>query len=173
MFFHGFIFLLCSFLFLFPFGVWWFSFALCLYSLLFGFCKSIICFWFVVTLCFMYANPLPISACLRLVVVWLKHIHSRKKKKIYIFLCSSPTFYDLDVLFYIFMFVLLLFVVVITTLTEIFKYLCTSGSVVNLPANAWDAGSIPGLGRSPGEGNGNLLLYSCLGNPWTEEPDGL
>ena len=26
-------------------------------------------------------------------------------------------------------------------------------------------GSIPGLGRSPGEGNGNLLQYSCLGNP--------
>ena len=29
---------------------------------------------------------------------------------------------------------------------------------------------IPGLGRSPGEGNGNLLQYSCLENPWTEEP---
>ena len=29
---------------------------------------------------------------------------------------------------------------------------------------AGDAGSIPGLGRSPGEGNGNLLQYSCLGN---------
>ena len=40
------------------------------------------------------------------------------------------------------------------------------GSVVkNLPANAGDAGSIPGLGRSPGEGNGNPLLYSCLENP--------
>ena len=38
----------------------------------------------------------------------------------------------------------------------------------NLPANAEgvrDEGSIPGLGRSPGEGNGNLLQYSCLGNP--------
>ena len=33
------------------------------------------------------------------------------------------------------------------------------------PANAGDAGSIPGSGRSPGEGNGNLLWYSCLGNP--------
>ena len=43
------------------------------------------------------------------------------------------------------------------------------GSVVkNLPANAGDTGdprSIPGLGRSPGEGNGNLLQYSCLENP--------
>ena len=40
------------------------------------------------------------------------------------------------------------------------------GSVVkNLPANAGDAGSIPGLERSPGGGNGNPLQYSCLGNP--------
>ena len=40
------------------------------------------------------------------------------------------------------------------------------GSVVkNLPANAGDSGSIPGSGRSPGEGNGNPLQYSCLGNP--------
>ena len=31
--------------------------------------------------------------------------------------------------------------------------------------NAGDAGSIPGLGRSPGEGNGNSLHYSCLRNP--------
>ena len=35
----------------------------------------------------------------------------------------------------------------------------------NPPANAGDAGSIPDLGRSPGEGNGNSLLFSCLGNP--------
>ena len=40
------------------------------------------------------------------------------------------------------------------------------GSVVkNLPANAGDIGSIPGWGRSPGEGNGNLLQYSCPENP--------
>ena len=40
------------------------------------------------------------------------------------------------------------------------------GSVIkNLPANTGDRGSIPGSGRSPGEGNGNLLKYSCLGNP--------
>ena len=31
--------------------------------------------------------------------------------------------------------------------------------------NAGDLGSIPGLGRSPGEGNGNQLQYSCLENP--------
>ena len=40
------------------------------------------------------------------------------------------------------------------------------GSVVkNPPANAGDSGSIPGMGRSPGEGNGNPLQDSCLGNP--------
>ena len=42
------------------------------------------------------------------------------------------------------------------------------GSVVkNPPANAGDtehAGSIPGLGRYPGEGNGNPFRYSCLEN---------
>ena len=39
--------------------------------------------------------------------------------------------------------------------------------VKNPPASAGDVGdvgSIPGLGRSPGEGNGNLLQYSCLEN---------
>ena len=39
------------------------------------------------------------------------------------------------------------------------------GSMVkNPPVNAGDAGSIPGSGRSPGEGKGNLLQYSCLEN---------
>ena len=39
------------------------------------------------------------------------------------------------------------------------------GSVVkNLPANAGDLSSIPGLGRSLGEGHGNSLQYSCLEN---------
>ena len=44
-----------------------------------------------------------------------------------------------------------------------------SGSVVkSLPSNAGDIGDtdlIPGSGRSPGGGHGNLLQYSCLGNP--------
>ena len=41
-------------------------------------------------------------------------------------------------------------------------------AVKNPPANgggARDSGLIPGSGRSPGEGNGNPLQYSCLGNP--------
>ena len=40
--------------------------------------------------------------------------------------------------------------------------------VKNLPVNAGDIrdmGSIPGLGRPPGEGHGNPLQYSCLENP--------
>ena len=36
--------------------------------------------------------------------------------------------------------------------------------VKNPPANAGDMDLIPGLGRSPGEGNGNPLQYSCLRN---------
>ena len=35
----------------------------------------------------------------------------------------------------------------------------------NPPASAGDMGSTPGSGRSPGEGNGNPLQHSCLGNP--------
>ena len=48
--------------------------------------------------------------------------------------------------------------------------------VKTLPADARDirdAGSVPGLGGSPGGGHGNPLQYSCLGIPWTEGPDGL
>ena len=54
--------------------------------------------------------------------------------------------------------------------------------VKNLPANLRDVGSIPGLRRSPGEGNGNPLQYPCLENPvdrgawetgsmWSQESD--
>ena len=38
-------------------------------------------------------------------------------------------------------------------------------TVRNLAANAGDAGSMPGSGRSAGEGNGSPLQYSCLENP--------
>ena len=50
----------------------------------------------------------------------------------------------------------------------VYVYECmgfTDGSVVrNPPANVGDVVSVPGSGRSPGEGNGNPLQYSCLGN---------
>ena len=45
--------------------------------------------------------------------------------------------------------------------------------VKNLSANTGDAGLIPGLERFPGEGNGNPLQHSCLGNPMDREPGGL
>ena len=47
----------------------------------------------------------------------------------------------------------------------IYIYFPGGSAVKNPPVNAGDAGLIPGLGRSPGEGNGNPLQYSCLGNP--------
>ena len=44
------------------------------------------------------------------------------------------------------------------------------GSLVkNLPGNTGDTGSTSGLKRVPGEGNGNLLQYCCLGNPMDRE----
>ena len=47
------------------------------------------------------------------------------------------------------------------------------GSVVKNPlASTGDLNSIPGLGRAPGEGNGNPLQYSCLKNPMTVEGSG-
>ena len=43
---------------------------------------------------------------------------------------------------------------------------CTGGAVGKTPpANTGNMGSVSGLGRSPGGGNGNSLQYSCLGNP--------
>ena len=46
-----------------------------------------------------------------------------------------------------------------------------AGSVVmNSPANAEDAGSIPGSERSPKKGNGNPLQYSCPENPKDRGP---
>ena len=44
-----------------------------------------------------------------------------------------------------------------------------SSEVKNPSANAGDTGSIPGSGRYLGEGNGNPLQYSCLGNPMDRE----
>ena len=42
---------------------------------------------------------------------------------------------------------------------------CGGSLEKNLPSKAGDVGSIPMSGRSPGEGNGSSLQYSCLGNP--------
>ena len=53
-----------------------------------------------------------------------------------------------------------------------FDFLGDSDSKVSA-YKAGDPGLIPGLGISPGEGNGNPLQYSCWKMPWTEEPGGL
>ena len=48
---------------------------------------------------------------------------------------------------------------------HISHYLINGTVVKNLPANSGDMGLIPGSERSPGEGNGYPLQYSCLENP--------
>ena len=62
------------------------------------------------------------------------------------------------------------------------KYLNCFNSSVGFPGgsdgkeyahNAEDKGLIPGWGKSPGEGNGKPLQYSCWRMLWTEEPGGL
>ena len=50
-------------------------------------------------------------------------------------------------------------------LIKMFKGFPSGSAVKNSPANTRDTDSIPELGRSPGEGNGNPLQHSCLRNP--------
>ena len=49
----------------------------------------------------------------------------------------------------------------------LWEYMVSPGgsAVKNPPASAGALGSVPGPGRYPGEGNGNPVHYSCLGNP--------
>ena len=49
----------------------------------------------------------------------------------------------------------------------------SASAVKNPPANAGDAGLIPGSGRFPGGGNGNSFQYLAKKILWTEEPGGL
>ena len=51
------------------------------------------------------------------------------------------------------------------TYIEIFENFSGGSDGTASVYNAGDPGSIPGSGRSPGEGNGNPLQYSCLENP--------
>ena len=58
-----------------------------------------------------------------------------------------------------------------STFHHTFEWIFPGGSdSKESPYNMGDLGSIPGWGRSPGEGNGTPLQYSCLENPWTEKP---
>ena len=63
---------------------------------------------------------------------------------------------DMSLIVHLFMF--------LTILVGIEDFPSGSDSKVSV-YNAGDLGSIPGLGRCPGEGNGNPLQYSCLENP--------
>ena len=53
----------------------------------------------------------------------------------------------------------------LSSLSVLFNSASVVGETVESDCNARDPGSIPGLGRSPGEGNGNPLQYGCLENP--------
>ena len=60
----------------------------------------------------------------------------------------------------------------VTTILAIITFVVGFSGGSEVKASAWnegDPGSIPGLGRSPGEGNGNSLQYSCLENPMEGE----
>ena len=59
------------------------------------------------------------------------------------------------------------------TLLLSFSAFLVAQRVKSLPAVTGYLDLIPGSGRSPREGNGNPLQYSCLRIPWTEEPAGL
>ena len=59
--------------------------------------------------------------------------------------------------------------VLLIKLQSIFLFLPGGSEVKASASNAGDPGSIPALGRSPGEGNGNPLQYSCLENPMDGE----
>ena len=67
-----------------------------------------------------------------------------------------PLTHHLFIFLYIFLYHLTLVAQVVKTLPAMQETIYNAGD---------DVGSIPGSGRSPGEGHGNPLWYSCLGNP--------
>ena len=66
---------------------------------------------------------------------------------------------------------LLLTAIIVATIVSFLRWLIkpraslVAQRLKRLPPNVGDPGSIPELGRSPGEGNGSPLQYSCLENP--------
>ena len=70
------------------------------------------------------------------------------------------------------MFAALFYKCVLCLLTCVEDFPCGSKDKESA-SNTGDLGSVPGSRRSPGEGNGNPLQYSCLKIPWTEDPGGL
>ena len=78
----------------------------------------------------------------------------------------GPIYFKLQVLFYTLTKALGQRFEVFSFLYQNLLYLTSLAQTVKASAyNVGDPGSIPGLGRSPGEGNGNPLQYSCLENP--------
>ena len=61
--------------------------------------------------------------------------------------------------------------IVLSRFTSV-PFMCIGSDGKESTCNAGNLGSIPGLGRSLGEGNGNPLQYSCLGHPLTKELGG-
>ena len=62
-----------------------------------------------------------------------------------------------------------MFLITVTKEEELFSVNPGGSMVKNPPTDARDLGLIPVLGRSHGEGNGNPLQFSCLGNPMDRE----
>ena len=72
---------------------------------------------------------------------------------------------SVEIIIWFLSFILLMWCIILTYLQILNNSCFPGGSVVqNLLANTGDTGLIPGLGRSPAIGNGNLLQYSCLTN---------
>ena len=105
--------------------------------------------------------------------IWTEFLHQETKLKLW---CSKEIW-----IVWVFAVLVLAFVIVIKTVFYWNALLFSSygSSTWGLPGDsvitesachAGDAIAIPGSERSLGEGNGNPLQYSCLGNPWTEEP---
>ena len=92
---------------------------------------------------------------------------------LYLVLFSSSQLLLLDILYYICtssctitgLWKLLFFMTIYLLPVFVWRDFPHGSGVENLPGNAGEAGSIPGLRRSPGEGKGTPFQYSCLGNP--------
>ena len=146
----------------------WLSICLCLLLSLYVGCLSFY-WWFLRILKYI------IDTCF-LFKMWFAYILSQSVVHIVIIFtwsCSREKLLMLGAVYHIFLHISCFWCLILRTVWESLdsqKFPPKIGfpgcSVIkNPPANAGDMGSIPGWGRSPGEGNGNPLKYPCLGNP--------
>ena len=96
-----------------------------------------------------------ISALFMIAKTWKQHICSLVDKKLYIYMFNSGILFSHENE---------TIVIFETTLIELWGFPGGSDSKES-DCNVGNLGSVPGLGRSPGEGNGNPLQNSCLENP--------